>query len=132
MVTIFLSITKLLHVCMSLLSSSVLVCSGNRDGDQVSLQLPSCCMFAWLCSVRQVYSAELKFDTDTRVDFYWAAVTAMTNKITRTARVPLLTRVTRAIYCVPNSNADCESFSMSKLIHIEHRTSLDNSTLCAC
>lgn len=72
-----------------------------------------------------------KFDSDTRVDSYWAAVSAMTNKFTGTARFPLLTRVTRAMCCIPNSNADCERvFSMVKKIHTEHRASLDNSTLC--
>ncbi|XP_052072307.1 uncharacterized protein LOC127710472 [Mytilus californianus] len=72
-----------------------------------------------------------KFDSDTRVDSYWAAVSAMTNKITGTARFPLLTRVTRAMCCIPNSNADYERvFSMVKKIHTEHRSSLDNSTLC--
>ncbi|CAC5378250.1 unnamed protein product [Mytilus coruscus] len=72
-----------------------------------------------------------KFDTDTKVDSYWAAVLAMTNKITRTARFPLLTRVTRAMCCIPNSIADCEKvFSMVKKIHTEHKSSLNNSTLC--
>ncbi|CAC5399071.1 unnamed protein product [Mytilus coruscus] len=61
------------------------------------------------------FNDTLKIDTDTRVDSYWAAVSAMTNKITRTARFLLLTRVTRAIYFIPNSNADCERvFSMPR------------------
>lgn len=72
------------------------------------------------------------YTNETNVDTYWSAISEMKNKVTKTARFPLLSRVCKAMCSIPNSNADCERvFSIVKHIQTEQRSCLDNTTLCA-
>lgn len=47
-------------------------------------------------------------------------------------KIPILSKITQSMCCIPNSNADCERvFSLVRKIQTEQRASMDNQTLCS-